>query len=108
MRQIELLANSRACNVTGALRAALHRLRTWTPLLRQRERGSLIDATVWTTRPTEPGAVLEEPAAAPVSGAVDRDLAPIFGEFAWHSLTADARLLQISEDHYRLVAGLLN
>jgi hypothetical protein len=39
---------------------------------------------------------------------VDRDLAPIFGEFAWHSLTADARLLQVSEAHYRLVAGLLN
>ena len=94
--------------MTGALRAALHRLRTWAPLLRQRERGSLTDATVWTTKPTEPDPVLEAPAAAPASGAVDRDLAPIFGEFAWHSLTADARLLQVSEDHYRLVAGLLN
>jgi SAM-dependent methyltransferase len=61
---------------------------------------------VWKRKPIESDAVT--PVTAPESRDVDRDLAPILGEFAWHSLTADARLLQVSEDHYRLVAGLLN
>lgn len=41
------------------------------------------------------------------SGAFDPDLAPILGEFAWHSLTADSRLGEVSEEHYRAVADLL-
>jgi ubiquinone/menaquinone biosynthesis C-methylase UbiE len=94
--------------VTGAVRAAFRSFRNWAPLRRQRGRGSLVDATVWKTKPIEHGAVFAAPVAAPAIGAVDHDLAPIFGEFAWHSLTVDARLLQVSEDHYRLVAGLLN
>ena len=94
--------------MTGAVRAAFRGLRNWAPLRRQRGRGSLVDATVWKTKPVEYDAVFAAPVAAPASGAADRDLAPIFGEFAWHSLTVDARLLQVSEDHYRLVAGLLN
>jgi SAM-dependent methyltransferase len=93
--------------VTGVVRAAFRGLRNWAPL-RRRGRGSLVDASVWKARGITDDATRETARDPPTAGAVDRDLAPIFGEFAWHSLTADARLLQVSEDHYRLVAGLLN
>ena len=92
--------------MTATVRAVFRGFRNWAPVLRRRGRGSLVDATVWKRKPIESDAVT--PVTAPESRDVDRDLAPILGEFAWHSLTADARLLQVSEDHYRLVAGLLN
>jgi SAM-dependent methyltransferase len=94
--------------VTAAVRAVFRGFRNWAPVLGRRGRGSLVDATVWKRKPIGSDGVIAAPVAAPASRDVDRDLAPILGEFAWHSLTADARLLQVSEDHYRLVAGLLN
>ncbi|HTS21964.1 MAG TPA: class I SAM-dependent methyltransferase [Casimicrobiaceae bacterium] len=39
--------------------------------------------------------------------ALDPELVPILGEFAWHSLTLDSRLVEVSEEHYALVARLL-
>jgi SAM-dependent methyltransferase len=96
--------------MTRSMRAAFRRLQDLaaTPGRRRRGGASLVDATVWKARSFAEDGVSEMPVEPSPGDSLPRDLAPIFGEFAWHSLTADSRLLQISEDHYRLVAELLN
>ena len=89
------------------LRVALRGLRQWTPSAWQRGRKSLVHASVWKA-PRLADDVQCDTSMEPVaSTALDPARAPILGEFAWHSLTADARLVETSEAHYRLVAGLL-
>ena len=38
---------------------------------------------------------------------IDERLAPLLGEFVWHSVTLDPTLSDVSEAHYREVAELL-
>ncbi len=44
----------------------------------------------------------------PHAPAIDPALLPLVGEFAWHSLTVDPRIADISRDHYALVRPLLS
>ena len=37
----------------------------------------------------------------------DPELAPVLGEYAWHSLTLDPRLAEVSEEHFSVVAKIL-
>jgi SAM-dependent methyltransferase len=92
----------------GSVRAVLHGWRKLASGRHQDEPDSLVEASIWKAKPVERDSMRDAPSMTPASGMVDGDLAPIFGEFAWHSLTADPRLLDVSEDHYRLVAGLLS
>jgi sterol desaturase/sphingolipid hydroxylase (fatty acid hydroxylase superfamily)/ubiquinone/menaquinone biosynthesis C-methylase UbiE len=39
---------------------------------------------------------------------VDANLTPLLGEFAWHSVTLDPTIEQVSDAHYELVAGIFN
>ena len=66
----------------------------------------MCDASVWKL-PIATGDSDATVAARSSSDGLDPDLAPILGEFAWHSLTADSRLGEVSEDHYKVVASLL-
>ncbi len=89
-------------NTAVAFRNALSRLRR--RLAPRRGAKALLDARVWT-----PGVLPPDPAPAP-AGETDRldpELAPLLGEFAWHSLTLDPTLREMSESHYAAVARLL-
>jgi SAM-dependent methyltransferase len=87
-------------------RAVLGRLRNWQACRPQRQNraSSLVDASVWNA---------PRRADRPLStemheqGGLDPDLVPILGEFAWHSLTVDARLAAVSADHYGVVSSLI-
>ena len=89
--------------MTSRIRATLSRWRRrFAP---GRRRQSLVDARVWRT-PVHPDD-LDASAPARLDTGLDPDLAPILGEFAWHSLTLDPTLAEMSESHYAVVAKLL-
>jgi len=106
IKRLAIVIRERA--VMGVVREALLGLRNLASARHQREPDSLVGASVWKAKPGGRDSIRDAPLMTPAGGTVDGDLAPIFGEFAWHSLTADPRLLDVSEDHYGLVAGLLN
>jgi len=88
----------------GAIRATLSRLRPRNAPSAGLS-GTLCDAAVW-----KGGPQADDPAATatpPVGSGLDPEFVPILGEFAWHSLTADSRLAEVSEEHYAVVAKLL-
>jgi SAM-dependent methyltransferase len=90
--------------MTRAVRTALTRLRNWiAPSLRDNR--SLLAARVWKA----PVQADDSAAPAQMQGhdGLDPELVPILGEFAWHSLTLDSRLAEVSEDHYAVVAKML-
>ncbi|TMH26887.1 MAG: class I SAM-dependent methyltransferase [Betaproteobacteria bacterium] len=89
----------------GVIRAALTHLRhAGAPS--SAAAGSLCNARVWKSPPpADDSAVIES--APSVSCSVDPDLVPILGEFAWHSLTLDSRLAEVSEEHYAVVSRIL-
>ena len=89
--------------MTVAIRHAFGRLRDWAATNRRQR--ALLHAKVWKTaiHPDD----LAGSTAAPPDGELDPELAPILGEFAWHSLTLDATLAETSEAHYSVVAELL-
>lgn len=88
-----------------AIRATLSRLR---PRIAPSAglAGSLCDAAVW-KRPLQADDLAPTAATPPAGGGLDPELVPILGEFAWHSLTADSRLAEVSEEHYAVVVKLL-
>ena len=90
--------------MTTAFRTLLSRLRSrhW-PAGAAR---TLLDARVWKTPPQSDGEE-QAPGARQTGDGIDPELMPILGEFAWHSLTLDPRLAEVSEEHYRVVANVL-
>jgi len=88
--------------------ATLRRLRDWAA--RRSVQESLLTASIRRTRPPGDDTFSEEgrSRAARSGGGVNGDLAPILGEFAWHSLTVDPRIAQVSEEHYAIVAKLVD
>jgi SAM-dependent methyltransferase len=70
-----------------------------------RDKRSLLAATAWKL-PVAADCIAARPAASD-GDALDPELAPILGEFAWHSLTLDSTLVDVSEEHYKAVAELL-
>jgi SAM-dependent methyltransferase len=85
------------------MRRASRRLRDW---LGRGRRGdaSLLDARVWTAALPDEGSLVR-PAQA--GSDLDSELAPLLGEYAWHSLTRDPRLEEVSEEHFSVVSTVL-
>jgi len=83
-------------------RRASRQLRRW--VAQARGQPSLLDARVWST--PDPAHSRGSVPPRPDSG-LDPELVPILGEFAWHSLTLDPTLEDVSESHYAAVARLL-
>ena len=86
--------------VASALRRVVARLR-------DRVDGSprsLADASIWKDPPQDDAidCKLER-----VAEGVDPALAPVLGEFAWHSLTLDPRLTEVSAEHFQVVARVI-
>src|SRR5215471_3149637 len=65
---------------------------------------SLVDASVWKEPPPDDA---NDCALAPAAEGLDPVLAPVLGEFAWHSLTLDPRLAEVSNEHFEVVARVI-
>src|SRR5215475_11472195 len=65
---------------------------------------SLADASVWKDPPPDDAI---DCTLKRVAEGVDPALAPVLGEFAWHSLTLDPRLADVSEEHFEVVARVI-
>jgi hypothetical protein len=65
---------------------------------------SLADASIWKDPPAD-DAIDCTPAR--IAGELDPALAPVLGEFAWHSLTLDPRLAEVSREHFDVVSRVI-
>jgi SAM-dependent methyltransferase len=66
--------------------------------------GSLADASIWMSPP--PDAPIDCTLAHVAEG-LDPALASLLGEFAWHSLTLDPRLAEVSNEHFEVVERVI-
>jgi SAM-dependent methyltransferase len=69
-----------------------------------RAQRSLVDASVWKDPPPDDAI---DCAPARVADGLDPTLAPLLGEVAWHSLTLDPRLAEVSQEHFDVVARVI-
>ncbi|HEX7272583.1 MAG TPA: class I SAM-dependent methyltransferase [Casimicrobiaceae bacterium] len=80
------------------------RLRRWLGGTVRNDAG-LLDASVWRQAPVGLGVASDT--SSPTGSGLDPELAPVLGEYAWHSLTLDPRLAEVSEEHFSVVAKIL-
>ncbi|HEX6002446.1 MAG TPA: class I SAM-dependent methyltransferase [Burkholderiales bacterium] len=88
--------------------ATLRRLRDWATRRATPSPPEDVLASIWKSRlAIDDAQPAVGPSTSPQGVGLDDDLVPVLGEFAWHSLTVDPRIAEVSKDHYATTAAVL-